>query len=229
MSRFDRLMVLHTILKDGLVPLFYHNELQVAKKICGVLVGGGCNVLEFTNRGDFAIEVFSSLVKHCRDSYPNLIIGVGSVEDAMSASLYLAHGASFVVGPIFNEETARLCNRRKVAYIPGCGSVNEIALAEELGCEIIKIFPGNAVGGPPFIQAVHGPRPWTRLMPTGGVTATEANLRAWFEAGAACVGMGSKLISKELITSGDFESIKVNTKATLELIAKIRADIKKDV
>ncbi len=225
MSRFDRLTVFHTMLKDGLVPLFYQKNLQVAKKISGALSDGGCNVLEFTNRGDFAIEIFGSLVKYCADDYPNLIIGVGSVEDAMSASLYIAHGANFVVGPVFNEETARLCNRRKIAYIPGCGTVNEIAHAEEWGCELIKIFPGSAVGGPPFIQAVRGPRPWTRLMPTSGVTANKENLRAWFEAGAACVGMGSKLIAKELVHAGDFEAIKTSTKATLELISAIRADI----
>jgi 2-dehydro-3-deoxyphosphogluconate aldolase/(4S)-4-hydroxy-2-oxoglutarate aldolase len=215
------------MLKDGLIPLFYQKDLQVAKNICRALYDGGCNVLEFTNRGDFAIEVFSSLVKHCKDDYPNLIVGVGSVEDAMSASLYIAHGANFVVGPILNNETARLCNRRKIAYIPGCGSVNEIAYAEELGCELIKIFPGKAVGGPSFIKAVLGPRPWSRLMPTGDVTTNEENLRDWFEAGVACVGMGSKLIAKELVRSGDFESIKATTKATLELISSIRADINK--
>ena len=103
----------------------------------------------------------------------------------------------------------------------------EIANAEEWGCELIKVFPGNAAGGPSFIKAVHGPRPWSRLMPTGDVTTNEENLRAWFEADAAYVGMGSKLIVKELVRSGDFESIKTTTKATLELISSIRKALNK--
>jgi 2-dehydro-3-deoxyphosphogluconate aldolase/(4S)-4-hydroxy-2-oxoglutarate aldolase len=223
MARFDRLTVLNTILADGLVPLFYHSDLATAQKVAGALAAGGGHVLEFTNRGDFAIEVFSPLVKHCAASYPDIIIGVGSVEDAPTAAMYIAHGANFVVGPNFNEEVARLCNRRKIPYMPGCGTVTEIGYAEEWGVEIIKIFPGTAVGGPGFVKDVRGPRPWTRIMPTGGVSPTEENLRAWFEAGAACVGMGSKLVRKDLVQAGDFDAIADTARTTLDLIRTIRA------
>jgi len=222
MARFDRLTVLNTILADGMVPLFYHANLETAKQVAGALAEGGGHVLEFTNRGDFAIEVFSPLIKHCAQAYPDLIIGVGSVEDAPTAALFLAHGANFIVGPTFQEEIARLCNRRKIPYMPGCGTVNEIAHAEEWGVEIVKAFPGTAVGGPGFIKDVRGPRPWPRIMPTGGVSPDEANLRGWFEAGAACVGMGSQMVRQDLIKAGDFGTLTRLVSTTLDLIRTIR-------
>jgi 2-dehydro-3-deoxyphosphogluconate aldolase/(4S)-4-hydroxy-2-oxoglutarate aldolase len=224
MARFDRLTVYNTMLEDGLVPLFYHSDLEVAKKVAGALAAGGGRVLEFTNRGDFAIEVFVPLIKYCAQAHPTLIVGVGSVEDAPTAALFIAHGANFVVGPNFNEEVARLCNRRKIAYIPGCGSVTEIAQAEEWGAEIVKVFPGSAVGGPGFVKDVRGPRPWTRIMPTGGVSPDEANLRSWFSAGVAAVGMGSNLVRKEWVQAGDFAAIEETMRRTLALIRKIRAE-----
>jgi len=222
MARFDRLTVYNTILADGLVPLFYHADLDTAKNAAAALAEGGGHVLEFTNRGDFALEVFTPLIKACAATHPNLIIGVGSVEDAPTAAMYIANGANFVVGPTFNEEVARLCNRRKIPYMPGCGSVNEVALAEEFGAEIVKIFPGDSVGGPGFIKAIRGPRPWTRIMPTGGVSLDEDNLRGWFSAGAACVGMGSNLVRKDLLQAGNFDAIRENTAAALATIRRLR-------
>jgi 2-dehydro-3-deoxyphosphogluconate aldolase/(4S)-4-hydroxy-2-oxoglutarate aldolase len=223
MARFDRLTVLNTILADGMVPLFYNSNLETSRQVAAALSEGGSHVLEFTNRGDFAIEVFTALIKDCAKSHPDLIIGVGSVDDAPTAALYMAHGANFVVGPTFAEEIARLCNRHKVAYMPGCGSVSEIATAEEWGAEIVKVFPGESVGGPGFVKALLGPRPWTRLMPTGGVTSEEENLRAWFNAGVACVGMGSNLVRSEWVKGGNFQAIRETTQSALDLIRKIRA------
>jgi len=222
MARFDRLTVLNTILSDGMVPLFYHDDLETAKNVTGALSQGCGHILEFTNRGDFAIEVFGALVKYCAKAYPDLIIGVGSIQDAPTAALFIAYGANFVVGPNFDEETARLCNRRKIPYMPGCGSLNEITTAEEWGVEIVKMFPGTAVGGPGFIKDILGPRPWTRIMPTGGVNPTEENLRSWFQAGAAAVGMGSNLIRKELLQAGNFDELATTVQNTLNLIGSIR-------
>ena len=222
MARFDRLTVLSTVLQDGMVPLFYEGNQERAKALAGALARGGSRVLEFTNRGDFAIEVFSALVKDAAKEYPDLVIGVGSVDDAPTAALFLAQGANFVVGPTLVEDIARLCNRRKVAYMPGCGNLNDIAAAEELGVEIVKLFPGSAVGGPGFVKDVLGPRPWSRMMPTGGVTPEEENLKAWFEAGVACVGMGSRLLRSDLIKAGQFDTISEQMAATLELIRRIR-------
>jgi 2-dehydro-3-deoxyphosphogluconate aldolase/(4S)-4-hydroxy-2-oxoglutarate aldolase len=222
MARFDRLTVLNTILADGMVPLFYNSNLETSRQVAAALSEGGTHVLEFTNRGDFAIEVFTALIKDCAKSHPDLIIGVGSVDDAPTAALYMAHGANFVVGPTFSEGTARLCNRHKVAYMPGCGSVSEIATAEEWGAEIVKIFPGESVGGPGFVKALLGPRPWTRVMPTGGVTSEEENLRAWFNAGIACVGMGGNLVRSDWVKAENYQAIRETTQTTLDLIHRIR-------
>jgi 2-dehydro-3-deoxyphosphogluconate aldolase/(4S)-4-hydroxy-2-oxoglutarate aldolase len=223
MAQFDRLTVYNTVLADGMVPLFYHADPEVARQVVTALAGGGSHVVEFTNRGDYAIEVLSALTKFCRAELPGMIVGVGSVEDAATAALYAAHGVNFIVGPTFSEEVARFCNRRKLAYMPGCGTLNDIARAEEFGAEIVKAFPGSAVGGPGFIKDVRGPRPWTRIMPTGGVTPEEGNLREWFSAGAACVGMGSQLIRSDWIASGDYQRITALTADTLALIARIRS------
>ncbi len=222
MSRFTRMKVLGSMVDSGLVPVFYNPDLEVSKKVLQACFDGGLRIFEFTNRGDHAVEVFSELELYVRKAFPELILGVGSVLDPYSAAMYIARGANFVVGSLLNPEVAKICNRRKIAYSPGCGSASEISEAEELGCEIVKVFPGGQVGGPAFVKAVLGPCPWTRMMPTGGVDCTEESLKAWFEAGVACVGIGSKLIRKEWVAAGDFDAIRDNVKKTLKIIEKVR-------
>jgi 2-dehydro-3-deoxyphosphogluconate aldolase/(4S)-4-hydroxy-2-oxoglutarate aldolase len=222
-ARYSRLEVLNTMIELGLVPVFYNPNVEVAKKIVAACRAGGARVVEFTNRGDFAFQVFTTLAQHVAETEPDVILGVGSVVDAPTAALYISAGANFVVGPVLNPEVARLCNRHKVAYSPGCGSVSEISQAEELGVEIVKIFPGSAVGGPGFVKALLGPMGWTRIMPTGGVDATQGSIQAWFKAGVACVGMGSKLITEELVAAGDFESISEKVARVLAWIKEARA------
>jgi len=206
----------------GLVPVFYNSDIEQAKKIVTAVGNGGCPLVEFTNRGDHAWEVFTQLEEFCRCELPEMILGVGSVVDAPTAALYINCGANFVVGPTLNPEVARVCNRRKIPYSPGCGSASEINSAEELGAEIVKIFPGSQVGGPPFVKALRAPCPWTSIMPTGGVDATRESLSAWFDAGAACVGMGSKLISRDLVEKGDWEGIAEKVAATMAVIKEVR-------
>jgi len=222
MARFPRLKVLTTMQETGMVPVFYHADIAVARDVAAACAGGGCNLLEFTNRGDHAWEVFSELEKFCAKEIPQMILGVGSVVDPGTASLYINNGANFVVGPLLNPDVARACNRRKVPYSPGCGSATEISAAEELGVEIVKIFPGKEVGGPGFVKAVKGPCPWVSIMPTGGVDPSEASLKAWFDAGVACVGMGSNLITKELLKAKDYAGLAAKVAETLALIRQIR-------
>ena len=222
MARFDRLTVLNKMVELGLVPVFYNADVEVAAKIVAACAAGGATVVEFTNRGDFAPQVFLELSQHFAKADPQVILGVGSIVDAPTAAMYIAYGANFVVGPSFNPEVARLCNRRKIAYSPGCGSATEIAEAEEMGVEIVKVFPGTSVGGPAFVKSVLGPCPWTRIMPTGGVDATEESIKAWFSAGVTCVGIGSKLVTKQFITEGNFEGIAQKAAQVLQWIREAR-------
>jgi 2-dehydro-3-deoxyphosphogluconate aldolase/(4S)-4-hydroxy-2-oxoglutarate aldolase len=225
MARFDRLTVYNTIFKDGIIPLFFNKDKEEAKKITEALVKGGCHVLEFTNRGEEALEVFSYLIKIAPETFPQLIIGIGTILDAPTAALYIAHGANFIVGPSFNEEIARLCNLRRIPYIPGAATINEILKAEEFGAELIKVFPGSTVGGPKFVEALMGPCPKTKIMPTGGVSVDEENIKSWFKAGVACIGMGSQLISKKAMDEKDYKSITENTAKALSIIKEVRGDI----
>jgi len=206
MAKFMKHEVIGKILEIGLVPLFYNGDIEVAKKIVHACVKGGAKVVEFTNRGDFAYQVFSELAKWCSKEFDDVILGVGSVIDPMTAALYINCGANFVVSPVFNPEIAKICNRRKVPYMPGCGTPSEISAAEEMGCDIIKIFPGNRLK-PEFIKSVRGPCPWVNLMPTGGVDATKESISSWIKAGAVAVGMGSRLVRKDLVAAGDFDAI----------------------
>lgn len=224
MARFTRIQVATIMKSEGLVPLFYHSDPELGKQVLRACYKGGARLLEFTNRGDYAHEVFAALNKFAEKELPEMILGVGSVTDAGTASLYIQLGANFVVTPVLREDVGRVCNRRKILWSPGCGSLSEIARAEELGAEIVKVFPGSQLG-PGFIKAIKGPCPWTSIMPTGGVTAEEENLTAWLQAGATCVGMGSKLITKEFLNKQDFEGLENHVRNTLTLIQKIRENI----
>lgn len=216
MARYSRLEVLNEINRLGIVPVFYNADLDIAKKIINACFDGGARVIEFTNRGDNAYRVFSDLVMYYAKENPEIILGVGSVGDPATGALYMASGANFVVGSLFNPELAKICNRRKVAYCPGCGSATEISQAEELGVEIVKVFPGDCVGGPKFVKSILGPTPWTRIMPTGGVEANEESITAWFKAGVAACGIGSDLIRKDWIKTENYAAITDLTAKCLE-------------
>lgn len=208
--------------RQGVIPVFYHADAELCKEILRASYAAGIRVFEFTNRGDFAHEVFGTLNKWAATELPELMLGVGSVVDAPTAALYIQLGAAFVVSPLLNEEMAPVCNRRKILWAPGCGSLSEIGRAEELGAEIVKIFPGSSVGGPEFVKAVKGPCPWSSIMPTGGVEPTEESLKAWFKAGVTCVGMGSNLFPKKLIEAKDWNAITNTINNIRAIIASVR-------
>ncbi len=221
MAKYSRIHVATVMAETGMVPLFYHPDIALGKNVLKACYDGGARLLEFTNRGDFAHEVFNELNKYALEELPGMILGVGSVTDAGSTSMYLQMGANFVVTPVLREDVALACNRKKVLWSPGCMTLTEIARAEELGAEIIKIFPGDQLG-PGFVKAIKGPCPWTSIMPTGGVDLNEDNLKAWFEAGVTCVGMGSKLISKDILANQDFATLEENVKKGLATIQKYK-------
>lgn len=221
MARFTRIEVALEMNRSGLVPLFYHDDVELSKKVLTACYKGGARLLEFTNRGDYAHEVFRELNIYAENNLPEMILGVGSVTDAGTASLYMQLGANFVVTPVLREDIGIVCNRRKVLWSPGCGSLSEISRAEEMGAEIVKVFPGSQLG-PGFVKAIKGPCPWSSIMPTGGVTADEDNLREWFEAGVTCVGMGSQLVTKEFLKNEDFEGLKNHVQKTLQVIQNFK-------
>ncbi|WP_037316944.1 bifunctional 4-hydroxy-2-oxoglutarate aldolase/2-dehydro-3-deoxy-phosphogluconate aldolase [Salegentibacter sp. Hel_I_6] len=222
MKRLSRPEIAIKMKESGLVPLFYNEDYALVEKVVLAAYRGGARFFEFTHRGELAHEVFIDLVKFSRKECPEMILGVGSVADAGTAALYMNLGAEFVVSPALREDVAKVCNRRKVLYLPGCGSLTEICQAEELGCEIVKLFPA-AVLGPDFVKAVKGPQPWTSIMPSGGVTLEKENITQWLDAGVTCVGMGSALIPKEKVKKADFKSIENNVEKVLEIISEIRS------
>ena len=221
MAQYSRIQVIRQMEESGMVPLFYHSDIKVVKSVVRACYDGGARLIEFTNRGDLAIDIFSELMSYVISELPSLIVGVGSVTDAESASRYMMAGANFVVTPVFRNDIAVVCNRRKVLWSPGCGSLTEITKAEEMGCELVKLFPGGTYG-PSFVKAIKGPQPWTLIMPTGGVTTEENNLRGWFDSGVLCVGIGSKLISKEILLNKDYVTLKKDVAKTLNVIKSIR-------
>ena len=221
MAQFSRIEVASVMKENGMVPLFYHPDIALGKKVLKACYDGGARLMELTARGDFAFEVFSELNKYAIKELPGMIMGVGSITDAAAASLFMQMGANFIVTPSLREDIAIVCNRRKVLWSPGCGSLTEINKAEELGCEIVKLFPGDLYGSG-FVKGIKGPQPWTSIMPTGGVSTDEANLKGWFDAGVTCVGMGSKLISKEILANKDFKGLENTVRETLEKISKLR-------
>jgi len=221
MAQFTRIEVANAMKETGMIPLFFNNDLELSKKVLKACYNGGARLMEFTARGDFAHEVFGELTKYAIKELPGMIMGVGSVTDAAAASLFMALGANFIVTPVLREDIAIVCNRRKVLWSPGCGTLTEITKAEELGCEIVKLFPGD-IYGPQFVKGIKGPQPWTNLMPTGGVSPTKENLSAWFSAGVTCVGMGSQLISGEIIKNKDYAKLEQDVKNAMALIKEIR-------
>ena len=219
--RFNKIKVLETMFSTGIIPVFYHSDIDVTKKVVRACYEGGISVFEFTNRGEFAQEVFGELSKFVAKECERMILGIGSVVDAPTAAAYMQLGANFIVGPLFNPDIAKAANRRLIPYVPGCGSVSEIGFAQEAGCDLCKIFPGDVLGAA-FVKAIKAPMPWSMLMVTGGVKPEEANLKMWFDAGVNCVGMGSNLFPQEVIAAGEWEKITLLCKNVLVIASEAK-------
>jgi 2-dehydro-3-deoxyphosphogluconate aldolase/(4S)-4-hydroxy-2-oxoglutarate aldolase len=222
MAKFSKIDTILKMKEVGAIPVFYNGDFETAKNIAIACSKGGAKVLEFTNRGDFAHEVFSQLAKWIAKELDGTILGVGSVVDPYTAALFIQSGANFIVGPTFNPEVARLCNRRGIPYSPGCGSATEASEALSYGVDIVKIFPGAEVGGPNFVKSIKGPIPWISIMPTGGVSDERASLEAWFKAGVSCVGLGSNLVSADVVKNKDWDGLEQKVKKVIATIKEIR-------
>lgn len=218
--RATRMEVYERLGRIGVLPLFYHHDLDVASAAVRACADGGATVVEFTNRGQRVLRLFEALVERVAVESPEVILGIGSVVDSYSAAAFIDVGAAFIVSPSLDRASAVLCNRHRVPYLPGCGSVSEIVAAEELGAEIVKIFPAAALGGPDFLRSVLGPRPRSRLMPTGGVLATEDSVRSWIAAGAACMGIGSDLIGASDLNDRAFLELGTRTRAVVDWVRR---------
>jgi 2-dehydro-3-deoxyphosphogluconate aldolase/(4S)-4-hydroxy-2-oxoglutarate aldolase len=219
--KFNKIQVLTAMKQTGLIPVFYNSDSEVSKKIVKACYDGGIRAFEFTNRGEFAHEVFGEVVKYAAKECPEMIMGIGSVVDAPTAALFIQLGANFIVGPLFNPEVAKVANRRLIPYSPGCGTVSEVGFAQEMGCDLCKVFPGDVLGVG-FVKGLKAPMPWSNIMVTGGVKPEEANLKAWFDAGATCVGMGSNLFPSEMIKNENWNGITRLCSDALEIIKKVR-------
>lgn len=223
MARFSKLEVIAKMKETGMIPVFFNKDIEACKNVLKACYDGGVRVFEFTNRGDFAHEIFAELVKWAEKETPEMILGIGSIVEAATASLYIQLGANFVVAPLLHEETAKVCNRRGILWSPGCGSVTEVGKALELGSEVVKVFPGSQVGGPAFVKAVKAPMPWTQMMPTGGVTPTRENLEGWFKAGVTCVKMGSQLITGDIVKEAKYAELTEQVKEAMSVISDLRS------
>jgi len=219
--KFSKIQVITAMKETGMVPVFYHSDIEIAKNVVKACYDGGVRVFEFTNRADFAQDVFAGLVKYVAKECPEMIMGIGSIVDAPTAALYIQLGANFIVGPLFNPEVAKVANRRLVPYSPGCGSVSEVGFAQEMGCDVCKVFPGDVLGAA-FVKNLKAPMPWSNLMVTGGVKPEEANLKTWFDAGVTCVGMGSNLFPAEMMKANDWAGITKLCSDALEIIKKVK-------
>ena len=222
MAKYTRIEVYQAMKETGVVPVFFHADIDVCMSVVKACYDGGIRVFEFVNRGDFAHELFSQLNKYALKELPGMILGAGSIVDEATTALYIQNGANFIVSPLLNENMAKICNRRKIMWSPGCGTISEINKAQELGCEVVKVFPASEVGGPSFVKAVKAPMPWTDIMPTGGVTCDKENLKAWFAAGVTCVGMGANLFPKEIMDNKDYNALAEKARLLVETIKSLK-------
>jgi 2-dehydro-3-deoxyphosphogluconate aldolase/(4S)-4-hydroxy-2-oxoglutarate aldolase len=224
MARFTRLEVLNRIVEEALIPIFSHGKAESVCRVAEAVAAGGVTLFEFTNRTDHAIETYQALAHHCHRQLPKVILGAGSIVDEATAALFVAHGANFIVGPSYNERVARFCNRRKVAYLPGCQTATEIATAEEMGVEIVKLFPCEVAGGPKFVREIRGPSPWTKLLASGLSNVSPESLTLWFEAGVCAIGLGRELIPKDSVETGDYAAITRRVKNVCDWIRAARVN-----
>jgi 2-dehydro-3-deoxyphosphogluconate aldolase / (4S)-4-hydroxy-2-oxoglutarate aldolase len=209
------------IISQGLLPLFYHHEADVSIDVLRNLYAAGIRVVEYTNRGEHALDNFMLMKKMASAELSGMKLGIGTIKTKTDAEIFIAAGADFIICPIVNPEVAAIVHRSGLCWIPGCMTPTEIHLAEANGATMVKIFPGNILG-PSYIQSIKEIFPDLSFMPTGGVEINKENLQAWFGAGVVAVGMGSKLITKSILEKKNYEEMIANTKLAIQLLGECR-------
>ena len=208
--------VLNIIIEQGMLPLFYHADKDLSLNIVKTLYDAGVRTLEYTNRGPAALENFRFLKESTKD-LTGFYLGIGTIKTAQEAQDFIDAGADYIVAPTVNEEVANLVNAKGLLWVPGCMTPTEISKAQSLGALLIKLFPANILG-PGFMGAIKELFAGQKFIPTGGVEIEESNLKTWFKSGVCAVGMGSKMITKEILENGDLKSLRENTVKALALI-----------
>jgi len=221
--RFTKDQIQQAMARTGIVPLFTHDNTDEAKEVLQAAYRGGVRVFEFTNRRQNSFEVFKELLAQRSKLFPDLMLGIGTVTDAATTEKFISAGADFIISPIMKTEMADVCRRHDKLWIPGCATLTEIVTAKDHGAEVIKIFPGSVLG-PAFVTAIMPVVPGLKLMITGGVEPTPESLRAWFGAGAMCVGMGSQLFTKEILQQRDWRTLSEKISIALALVKEIKPD-----
>jgi len=213
--------ILNGILEQQILPLFNHASLETSQQVIKACYDGGLRYFEYTNRNDHALDVYTGLQKYCAKELPGMMLGAGTIKNIIDASSYAAAGAPFLISPLISKDLFDYCSRHKILWIPGCGTASEIGMAENWGIELVKIFPAEQLGGTGFVKAIRGPFPDIKILVTGGVKPEEENIRAWMQAGANAVGLGSQLFPKELISQGDFTPLKQNIENLLRILRSL--------
>jgi 2-dehydro-3-deoxyphosphogluconate aldolase/(4S)-4-hydroxy-2-oxoglutarate aldolase len=218
---FHKQQIIDEMKRTGMVPLFTHEDPLEAERVIEAAYQGGIRTFEFTNRKKNSFEVFTHLLKQRSSKFPELMLGIGTVMDGATTRKFIDAGADFIISPILKTDMAEVCRQHDVPWIPGCATLTEIVTAKEHGAEVIKVFPGSVLG-PGFVSSIMPVVPDLKLMITGGVEPNEKNLSAWFKAGAYCVGLGSQLFTKEILTSKNWSLLSDNVREVLSTIKKIR-------
>ena len=213
--------VTDAIVAQGMLPLYFNADETVTIEVLRAIYRAGIKAVEYTSRGEAALSNFTKMVEVRNAEMPDLLLGIGTIKNKKQAEDYLAVGADFIISPGFVPKVAKLLKKKKVLYSPGCMTPTEIIAAENAGVKFIKLFPGNMLG-PDFLSGIKDIFPNLRFMPTGGVDTTKENIEGWYKAGVSAVGMGSKLISKQLMADKDYATIESETKKVLDLIHSIK-------
>jgi len=213
--------IMNIIKEQGIIPLFYHDDVNVSIAVVNALYNAGIRVVEYTNRGSKSIDNFKALIETRDKQWADLILSVGTIKNIEAANQFINAGTDFIICPGIIADVAKTIQDAGLLWVPGCMTPSEIIVAEQHGAKLVKLFPGSLLG-PSYVSAIKELFPGILFMPTGGVDTTEDNLRAWFKAGVCAVGMGSKLVSKELLASKDYAAIELSAKKVLQLIKQIK-------